>query len=87
MNQDSGFLTKDRKPSVFHFLDHHTTDAKYNKLYNLKKGMSILLLMSLFLRSFSVFAMLLECIAVHVLSRHCICFRTRSSTNISKLTN
>lgn len=38
MNQDSGFLTKDGKPSVFHFLDHHTTDAKYNKLYNLNKG-------------------------------------------------
>ncbi|WP_342719023.1 hypothetical protein AAG068_09160 [Bacillus paramycoides] len=36
--QNSGSLTKDGKPSVVHFLDHHATDAKYNKLYNLKKG-------------------------------------------------
>lgn len=62
MNQDSGFLTKDGKPSVFHFLDPHTTDAKYNKLYNLNKGHEHILTHVPFLRSFSVFAMLLECI-------------------------
>lgn len=60
--QDSGSLTKDGKPSVFHFLDHHTTDAKYNKLYNFKKGHEHILTHIPFLRSFSVFAMLLECI-------------------------
>ncbi len=51
------------KTNGFHFLDHRTTDAKYNTLYNLKKTVHEQNLTHVpFLRSFSVFAMLLECI-------------------------
>ncbi|AHA75670.1 transposase for IS660 (plasmid) [Bacillus thuringiensis YBT-1518] len=29
-NPDSGLVMRDGKPNDFHFLDHRTTDAKYN---------------------------------------------------------